>query len=80
MPAKISDITFPITISVGCTDYRKNESVDDFKSKLDIYLQLLPKEPYVEGLTPSACDMYSAGSSNSIIDQARTSQQRRPDA
>ena len=35
---KISDITFPITISVGCTDYRKNESVDDFINRADSLL------------------------------------------
>ena len=57
-----------------------NVSVEDFKEKLDKYLQKLPDEPNVEGLTPSACDLYSAAPSNSIVDQARTSQTRRPGA
>ena len=47
-------------------------SVEEFKEKLDKYLELIPDEPNVEGLTPSACDMFTAAPSNSIVDQSRT--------
>ena len=48
-----------------------NESVEDFKENLVKFLQKLLDEPNVEGLNPSACDMYSAAPSNSIVDQIR---------
>ena len=56
--------------------------VDDFKFHLDKYLETIPDEPRTEGLTPSACDLFSAAPSNSIIDQARAinQKQRRPGA
>ena len=55
-------------------------SVEEFKEKLDKYLQNIPDEPNVEGLTPSACDLYSAAPSNSLVDQSRNSKLRRPGA
>ena len=53
-------------------------SVEEFKEKLDKYLQHIPDEPNVEGLTPSACDLFTAAPSNSIVDQSRNSKLRRP--
>ena len=53
-------------------------TVDEFKFKLDQFLSRIPDEPSVEGLTPSACDLYSAAPSNSIIDQSRIIKIRRP--
>ena len=53
-----------------------NVPVDDFKYHLDKYLENIPDEPRTEGLTPSACDLFSAAPSNSIIDQARAVNQR----
>jgi hypothetical protein len=50
--------------------------VDDFKYHLDKYMENIPGEPRTEGLTPSACDLFSAAPSNSIIDQARAVNQR----
>ena len=35
-------------------------TVDEFKLKLDQFLSKIPDEPNVEGLTPSACDLFSA--------------------
>ena len=55
-------------------------SVEEFKEKLDKYLQHIPDEPNVEGLTPSACDLFTAAPSNSIVDQSRNSKIRRPGA
>ena len=55
-------------------------SVEEFKEKLYKYLQQIPDEPNVEGLTPSACDMFTASPSNSIVDQARNNKLRRPGA
>ena len=53
-------------------------TIDEFKIKLDQFLSKIPDEPNVEGLTPSACDLYSAAPSNSIIDQSRIMKIRRP--
>ena len=53
-------------------------SVDEFKLKLDQFLSKIPHEPNVEGLTPSACDLFSADPSNLIIDQSRITKIRRP--
>ena len=53
-------------------------SVEEFKEKLDKYLQKIPDEPNVEGLTPSACDMFTTAPSNSVVDQSRTNKPRRP--
>ena len=51
-------------------------SVDDFKEKLDNFLQKIPDEPNVEGLTPGACNLWTAAPSNSIVDQARRAPSR----
>ena len=45
-------------------------SIDDFKMALDKYLELVPDEPAVRGLTPGGCTM-DARATNSILDQAR---------
>ena len=50
--------------------------VETFKEHLDNYLQMLPDEPNVGGLTPSACNLYSAAPYNSILDQGKTSKRR----
>ena len=44
--------------------------LDDFKFKLDKYLQKIPDEPNVRGLTPGGCTA-EARPSNSILDQRR---------
>ena len=46
-------------------------SIDDFKEHLDKYLQKIPDEPNVEGLTPATCNLFTAAPSNSILDQSR---------
>ena len=53
-------------------------SVDDFKSKLDKYLETLPDEPKVGDYTPSACSQVTMAPSNSIIDLGRTVTKRKP--
>ena len=53
-------------------------SVEEFKEKLDEYLSSIPDEPNVDGLTPGACDIFTAKPSNSIIDQSRTIRIRKP--
>ena len=58
----------------------KGITVDEFKLKLDQFLAKIPDEPNVDGLTPSACDLFSAAPSNSVIDQSRTLKTRRPGA
>ena len=45
-------------------------SVDDFKMKLDKFLETIPDEPNVGGLTPGASTL-EARASNSIVDQIR---------
>ena len=50
--------------------------VGAFKAHLDKFLQMLPDEPNVGGLTPSACNIFSAAPSNSILDQVRMSNRR----
>ena len=55
--------------------------VDKFKEQLDKFLELIPDEPNVDGLTPSTCNQYTAAPSNSIMDQARNPlKNRRPGA
>ena len=46
-------------------------SVEEFKEKLDRFLQKIPDEPNVDGLTPGACNQWTAAPSNSILDQVR---------
>ena len=45
--------------------------VDDFKFHLDKYLEKIPDEPSLPNYTPTACNLFSAKPSNSIVDQAR---------
>ena len=52
-------------------------SIEDFKSKLDKYLETLPDEPKLTNYTPAVCNQITASPSNSIIDHAR-SRHRRP--
>ena len=47
-------------------------SVEEFKAHLDKYLEKIPDEPSVDGLTPAACNAFTAAPSNSILDQSRT--------
>ena len=49
-------------------------SVIDFKTKLDLVLEMVPDEPNVTGCeyTPRACDQFNGNPSNSIIDQIRS--------
>ena len=54
--------------------------MDEFKEKLDNFLTNVPNEPNVDGLTPTACDLFTAAPSNFIIDQARKVKARRPGA
>ena len=56
LPPEIRNVT-------GC-------SIDDFKSKLDKFLERVPDEPSVRGLTPGGCDS-NCKSSNSLIDQVK---------
>ena len=44
--------------------------LEDFKLKLDKFLEKVPDEPSVSGLTPAACTA-EAVASNSILDQVR---------
>ena len=52
--------------------------VDEFKSKLDVFLQTIPDEPKVPGYTPSTCNQITASPSNSIVDHTRSESSRRP--
>ena len=45
-------------------------SIDEFKMKLDKFLESIPDEPNMRGLTPGACNM-EARASNSLVDQVR---------
>ena len=45
-------------------------SIDDFKTALDKYLETVPDEPNVTGLTPGGCTA-QARASNSLLDQAK---------
>jgi hypothetical protein len=47
-------------------------SVDDFKAKLDKYLETLADEPILQNYIPAMCNQLTAAPSNSIIDHART--------
>jgi hypothetical protein len=55
--------------------------VDKFKERLDKFLEMVPDEPNVVGLTPATCNQFTAAPSNSILDQVRrVAQHRRPGA
>ena len=47
-----------------------------WKSLVQGHIENIPDQPYVEGLIPNGCNMFSAAPSNSILDQARN--KRRP--
>ena len=47
-------------------------SVDDFKAKLDKYLETLADEPKLQNYIPAMCNPLTAAPSNSIIDHAST--------
>ena len=55
-------------------------SIEDFKFKLDKFLEGIPDEPKLPGYVPRSCNQISAVPSNSIIDQSRTASldSRRP--
>jgi hypothetical protein len=46
-------------------------SIDDFKFKLDKYLETVPDQPKTMDLIPAACNQFDARPSNSIVDQIR---------
>ena len=46
-------------------------SVDDFKFHLDKYLEKIPDEPSLPNYIPTACNLFNAKPSNSIVDQGR---------
>ena len=49
--------------------------VEDLKEQLDKYLETIPDQPCIGGLTPAAWDLFTAMPSNSIVDQMRCFQQ-----
>ena len=53
-------------------------STEDFKAKLDKFLETIPDEPKLPGYIPTGCNQNSAGPSNSILDQSRNLRCRRP--
>ena len=46
-------------------------NLDDFKERLDSYLQSIPDEPKVDGYIPSACEDLTAKPSNSLLFQSK---------
>ena len=52
-----------------------NCSVDDFKSKLDQFLENIPDEPRVSNLVPTASSQVTARASNSLLEQIKTADQ-----
>ena len=52
-----------------------NCSVDEFKSKLDQFLENIPYEPRVSNLVPTASSQVTARASNSLVDQIKTAEQ-----
>ena len=53
-------------------------SVDQFKYKLDVYLQAIPDEPSLHGYVPSVCNQLSGIPSNSLVDHVKSERLRRP--
>ena len=49
--------------------------IEDFKMKLDKFLEIVPDEPSVRGLVPRACTA-DARPSNSILDQVKMVKKR----
>ena len=56
----------------------KKVSVDQFKYKLDLFLQSIPDEPFLPGYISSACNQITGNPSNSIIDLVKSERLRRP--
>ena len=56
----------------------KKTSTEEFKAKLDKFLETIPDEPKLPGYIPTGCNQTSAGPSNSMIDQSRNIRCRRP--
>ena len=52
--------------------------IEDFKLKLDKYLEAIPDEPKIPNYTPSTCNQTTGNPTNSIIDHARSETFRRP--
>ena len=46
--------------------------------KFDNFLSIVPDEPNLDVLKPTACTLFTAAQSNSIIDQERKVKARRP--
>ena len=44
--------------------------IDDFKAKLDKYLESIPDEPKMENYTPNTCSQTTGKASNFMIDHA----------
>ena len=55
-----------------------NIGIEEFKIKLDKYLEMLPDEPKIGEYIPSVCNQISGKPTNSIIDHARSLKARRP--
>ena len=45
--------------------------VEELKEQLDKFLETIPDQPCIGGLTTAACDLFTAMPSNSVIDQIR---------
>ena len=56
----------------------KNTNTEDFKAKLDEFLETIPDEPKLPGYIPTGCNQNTACPSNSIVDQSRNLRCRRP--
>ena len=53
-------------------------SIDDFKAKLDKYLETIPDEPKLPNYIPATCNQITGNPSNSIVDHVKTERTRRP--
>ena len=53
-------------------------SIDEFKAKLDQYLQTIPDEPKVQNYIPTTCNQITGNPSNSIVDHIKAERTRRP--
>ena len=72
----MKDQTFPVhgpQLFNAMPAYLRNMTkctMDEFKEKLDKYLERIPDEPSVRGLTPAGCTS-DACPSNSMLDQVK---------
>ena len=53
-------------------------SVDEFKEKLDIYLQTILDKPILPAYISSVCNQFTGNPSNYIVDLAKSVRFRRP--